>query len=149
MKIFICLIIFWYRWWYHWYNDHVSWTKIEAMCRYIYPTPSMFQRYQLLGSLATHWAHSEDSDQTGRMPRLIWVFSGRSCNFVGFIMKRLSSVCSSTTAVWYNQNNTNNREWTNWFSVSQAIYWSHDTTKRVFGSFRPGQKPACAATEPS
>ena len=27
---------------------HVSWTKIEAMCRYIYPTPSMFQRYQLL-----------------------------------------------------------------------------------------------------
>ena len=24
-----------------------------------------------LGSLATHKAHSEDSDQTGRMPRLI------------------------------------------------------------------------------
>ena len=23
------------------------------------------------GSLATHWAHSEDSDQTGRMPSLI------------------------------------------------------------------------------
>ena len=31
-----------------------------------------------LGSLATHWAHSEDSDQTGRMPRLIWVFAGRT-----------------------------------------------------------------------
>ena len=29
-----------------------------------------------LGSLATHWAHSEDSDQTGWMPRLIWVFVG-------------------------------------------------------------------------
>ena len=29
-----------------------------------------------LGPLATHWAHSEDSDQTGRMPRLIWVFAG-------------------------------------------------------------------------
>ena len=28
------------------------------------------------GSLATHWAHSEDSDQTGQMPRLIWVFAG-------------------------------------------------------------------------
>ena len=25
-------------------------------------------------SLATHWTHSEDSDQPGRMPRLIWVF---------------------------------------------------------------------------
>ena len=31
-----------------------------------------------LGFLATHWAHSEDSDQTGRMPRLIWVFAGRT-----------------------------------------------------------------------
>ena len=27
--------------------------------------------------LATHWAHSEDSDQTGQIPRLIWVFAGR------------------------------------------------------------------------
>ena len=26
-----------------------------------------------LVSWTTHWAHSEDSDQTGRMPRLIWV----------------------------------------------------------------------------
>ena len=31
-----------------------------------------------LGSLATHWAHREDSDQTGLMPRLIWVFAGRT-----------------------------------------------------------------------
>ena len=30
------------------------------------------------GSLATHWVHSKDSDQTGRMPRLIWVFVGRT-----------------------------------------------------------------------
>ena len=35
------------------------------------------------------WAHSEDSDQTGRMPRLIWVFAGRACHFVGFIMRWL------------------------------------------------------------
>ena len=27
---------------------------------------------------ATHCAHSEDSDQTGRMPRLILVFAGRT-----------------------------------------------------------------------
>ena len=29
-------------------------------------------------SLATHWAHSEDSAQTGQMPRLIWVFAGHT-----------------------------------------------------------------------
>ena len=30
-------------------------------------------------------ADSEDSDQTGRMPRLIWVLAGRTCHFVGFV----------------------------------------------------------------
>ena len=34
-------------------------------------------------------ADSEDSDQTGRMPRLIWVFAGRTYYFVGFVMRRL------------------------------------------------------------
>ena len=37
------------------------------------------------------WAHSEDSDKTGRMPRLIWVLDGRTCQFVGFVMRRLVS----------------------------------------------------------
>ena len=50
-------------------------------------------------SLCTQWvakdpsffhADSEDSDQTGRMPRLIWVFGGCTCHFVGFVMRRLS-----------------------------------------------------------
>ena len=36
---------------------------------------SSLSAWRNLGSLATHWAHSEDSDQTGRMPRLIWVFT--------------------------------------------------------------------------
>ena len=31
--------------------------------------------WRKLGSIATHLAHSEDSDQTRRMPRLIWVFA--------------------------------------------------------------------------
>ena len=33
---------------------------------------SSLSTWRKLGSLATHWAHSEDSDQTG----LIWVFTG-------------------------------------------------------------------------
>ena len=46
-------------------------------------------------SLCTQWvatdpnflyADSEDSDWTGRMPRLIWVFGGHTCHFVGFVM---------------------------------------------------------------
>ena len=45
--------------------------------------------WRKLGSWATHWAHSKDSDQTGQMPRLIWVFAGRTCHFVGFVMAQL------------------------------------------------------------
>ena len=36
-------------------------------------------------------ADSDDSVQTGRMPRLIWVFAGRTCHFVGFVMRPLKS----------------------------------------------------------
>ena len=33
-------------------------------------------------------ADSEDSDQTGRMPRLIRVYAGCACHFVGFVTRR-------------------------------------------------------------
>ena len=45
--------------------------------------------WRKLGSLATHLAHREDSDQTGPMPRLIWVFAGRIYHFIGFVMRWL------------------------------------------------------------
>ena len=52
-------------------------------------------------SLCAYWvakdpkflhADSEDSDQTARMPRLIWVFAGRICHFAGFVMSRLNCI---------------------------------------------------------
>ena len=33
--------------------------------------------------------HREDSDQTGQIPRLIWVFNGQTGHFVGFVVWRL------------------------------------------------------------
>ena len=36
-------------------------------------------------------ADSEDSDQTGRVPRLIRVFAGRTCHFIGFVIRWLNS----------------------------------------------------------
>ena len=39
---------------------------------------SLVSAWRNFGSLATHWVHSEDSDQTGRMPKLIWVFARRT-----------------------------------------------------------------------
>ena len=49
-------------------------TQIRLGIRPVWSESSLFARSKL-GYLATHWAHSEDSDQTGRMPMLIWVFS--------------------------------------------------------------------------
>ena len=31
-------------------------------------------------------ADSKESDQTGRMSSLIWVFAGRTCHFVAFVV---------------------------------------------------------------
>ena len=38
-------------------------------------------------------ADRKDSDQTGRTPRLIWVFAGRTCHFVGFVIQWLICSC--------------------------------------------------------
>ena len=39
---------------------------------------SSLSAWRKLGFLATHWVHREDAGQSGRMPRLIWVFAGRT-----------------------------------------------------------------------
>ena len=52
-------------------------TQISEGIRPVWSENSL-SAWRKLGSIATHWAHSEDSDQTGRMSRLIWVFAGRT-----------------------------------------------------------------------
>ena len=42
--------------------------------------------WRKLGSLVTLWAQSEDSDQTGLMPWLIWVFTG--CTVILLVLSR-------------------------------------------------------------
>ena len=67
-------------------------TQISLGIRPVW-SESLLSAWRKLGSLATQWAHREGSDQTGWMPRLIWVFAGRtvillllschgSCSFV-------------------------------------------------------------------
>ena len=56
-------------------------TQISLGIRPVWSESSL-SAWRKLGSLATHWAHSEDSDQTERMPRLIWVFAGRTATLL-------------------------------------------------------------------
>ena len=62
--------------------------------------------WRKLESLATRWAQREDSDQTGRMPRLIWVFAGRtlillvlSCR--GSYVTRFISRMLLCSSIWF------------------------------------------------
>ena len=52
-------------------------TQISLGIRPVW-SESLLSAWRNLGPLTTQWAHSEDSDHTGRMPRLIWVFAGRT-----------------------------------------------------------------------
>ena len=56
-------------------------TQISLGIRPVWSESSL-SAWRKLGSLAAHWAHSEDSDQTGQMHRLIWVFSGRTATLL-------------------------------------------------------------------
>ena len=63
-------------------------------------------------SLTTHLAHCEDSGQTRRMPRLIWVFAGRTCHFVGFVIRRLK-LCQQLLPRLLQVQQTRSLQWTN------------------------------------
>ena len=92
---------------------------------------SSLSAWRKLGSLATHWAHREDSDQIGRMPRLIWVSAGRTCHFVGFVVRQLIcwwSVFSQLLIVSVEKQNNWARAWQN----QQNIVRPTNTLIRVF-----------------
>ena len=61
---------------------------------------SLLCTWRNLGSLATHLAPWEDSDQTGQLPRLKWVFAGRTCHFVGFVVRWLKCSILPYLPIW-------------------------------------------------
>ena len=55
-------------------------TQINLGIRSVWSETSL-SAWRNIGYLATHWTHNEDW-----MPRMTWVFSGRTGHFVGFVM---------------------------------------------------------------
>ena len=56
---------------------HPVWSESSLCAQWVAQNPSFLH------------ADSEASDQTGQIPRLIWVFAGRACLFVSFVLRRL------------------------------------------------------------
>ena len=73
---FIGFIMRWFIWAATWQNQQNECAPSKSVCPVW--SESSLSAWRNLGSLATHWVHSEDSDQTERMPRLICVFTGRT-----------------------------------------------------------------------
>ena len=71
------------------WHVHPAKTQISLGIRPVWSGSSL-SAWRKLGSLVTHWAHSEDSDQIGRMPRLIWVFAGRTVNLFCHVVAHFS-----------------------------------------------------------
>ena len=63
-------------------------TQISLGIRSLW-SESLLSAWRNLGLLVSHLAHNEDPDQTGWMPRLIWVFAGCTDNFVVFVVPLL------------------------------------------------------------
>ena len=72
-------------------------TQVSLGIRPVWSESSL-SAWRNLGPLATHWAHSKDSDQTGQMPRLIWVFIGRT------LILLVLSWCGSFIQIVFGQN---------------------------------------------
>ena len=66
-----------------------TWQNQQNGIRPVWSVSSL-PAWRKLGSLATHSVNSEDSDQTGWMPRLIWVFTGHTLTLL--VLSYLSSI---------------------------------------------------------
>ena len=97
---------------------HPAKTQISLGIRPVWLELSLFA-WRKLGSIATHWAYSEDSDQTGRMPKLIWDFAGLTVILLvlswggSFVIAWLVTVCDVTVHCFMFENS---------FSVSIAAF---------------------------
>ena len=77
---------------------HPAKTQISLGIRPVWSEFSL-SAWRKLGPLATQWAHSQDSDQTGRMPRLIWVFAGRTLTLL--VLSCRGSYCADGFRLCY------------------------------------------------
>ena len=73
-------------------------TQISLGIRPVW-SESALSAWRKPGSLATHWTPCEDSDQTGRIPRLISVFAGRTV--ILLVLSRGGSFCGLRPKSWF------------------------------------------------
>ena len=118
-------------------NDLCAQWRLRSVRASTQSDQSLLSQWRNLGSLISHWVHSEDADQTAWMCRLIWVFTGRTCYFVAFvILCLLSSLNILTTGVYFFLHT-----WKVHFYVSETV--SISSLNKVSLRIGPGHVKMC------
>ena len=89
-KVLPSLIHIWAASWQNQQDDCTQRRQISLGVRPVWSESSLCTQWVAKDPSILHVDY-EDSDQTGWMPRLICIFAGRTCHFVGFAMRRLIS----------------------------------------------------------
>ena len=69
------------------WHAHPAKTQISLGIRPVWSESSL-SAWRSIASLSTYRSHSEDSDLTAWLRRLIWVLDERTCRCVGFVLRR-------------------------------------------------------------
>ena len=75
----------------HWVHMPFCWFCHEAAHFVLHGEAQSRKMFRPLHVILLVFMQTAKTDQTGWMHRLIWVFAGRTCHFVGFVMRRLIS----------------------------------------------------------
>ena len=97
------LITKWYTTWDNVPSARHAQGRFKSACAYAQSYQSLRSLHKIYAYLAISNAPCEDSDQTARMRRLIWIFIGRTCPkecflTLRFILSKTRLTCAS--AVW-------------------------------------------------
>ena len=93
-KLFLAHVDIWAAAWQNRQNGMCAQRRLRSAWASAQTDQSSLSALLHIGSLATHRARSEGSDQTGWISRLIWVFARRICHFVGFVVLWLIYIVS-------------------------------------------------------
>ena len=74
-------------------------TQVSLGIRPIWSEPLLCAQWVAQGP--SFFMRTAKTDQTGWMPRLIWVFAGRTCHFVGFVTRRSIYLWTEVLEIYY------------------------------------------------
>ena len=127
------LLHIWATSWQNQQNDvHLVKTQISLGIRPVWSESSL-SAWRKVRFLATYKEHSEDSDQTGWMPRPIWVFAGCTGNFF-YLSYSDSYYCMVITLLKLQENYSNffGRPNFFWFLWHSLYLWHRIIQLRIY-----------------